>query len=593
VLQCNDQNPCTGNPQSGQDTCDPATGCNNTPLNGDRAGCTDANFCNGHETCVSGQCQSGPLPCTPPQVCNGGTQQCEGPQACSNPSQCADDGNPCTDTVCASGFCMHQPSPLDTNCDDGNLCNGIRTCDGTGICQQPGPPTDCDDDDLCTVDTCNTLTGACIHNATAGCCTTDGQCGDGDACTVDDCTANNTCTHAALVCNDNDPCTADSCNAQNGCSATPIPGCQLCNDASVCSDDADPCTDKACVGGRCEQAGNPNCCNVPADCLDIDRNPCTDNGTTCVNNRCAAPVPLTGTACGTTCNPATCQSGTCMPDAPMNCADPNPCTTDLCTDDQGCTHTHITGCCFTTAECNDSNVCTTDTCDLDRNGCDNVVEDETCRPCVGDDAFECGPRCSTICQAGRCLDVGPVCVTDDNPCTVCDSTTGCRSVDGTTAPGCDDGKACNGAEQCVAGVCQSQGSPECDDGDACTDDGCTDPPGCTHTDKGSYDGVRCKLDGMKALIDGASADQIAAKVRKKSLARLGAIRKKLDKAEHHPRCAKAKGLVNGAAKLLRGLQKTINRGSGRQIDQNLAVEMAMLAGEGATKADGVRDGLGC
>ena len=189
--------------------------------------------------------------------------------------------------------------------------------------------------------------------------------------------------------------------------------------------------------------------------------------------------------------------------------------------------------------------------------------------------------------------MGPVCVTDDNPCTVCDSNDGCRSLDGTTAPGCDDGKACNGAEQCVAGVCQSQGSPECDDGDACTDDSCTDPPGCTHTDKGSYDGVRCKLDAMKALIDGASADQIAAKVRKKLLARLAAIRKKLDKAEHHPRCAKAKGLVNGAAKQLRGMQKTINRGSGRQIDQNLAVEMAMLAGEGATKADGVRDGLGC
>jgi hypothetical protein len=594
VLQCNDQNPCTGNPQSGgQDTCDPVTGCNNTPLNGPHAGCTDANFCNGSETCVAGQCQSGALPCTPPQVCNAQTQQCEGPPPCQDVSQCTDDGNPCTDTVCMSGFCMHQPASPGTNCDDGNLCNGVRTCDANGICQQPGPPTDCDDDNPCTVDACNTLTGACINTPTPGCCTTGGQCNDGNACTLDACNANNTCDHTALVCNDNDPCTSDGCNVQNGCFATPIPGCQLCNDSSVCSDDADPCTDKACVGGRCEQVGNPNCCNTPADCVDIDRNPCTDNGTTCVGNRCAAPIPLTGTACGTPCNPATCQSGTCMPGAPMDCNDNNPCTTDLCTDDLGCTHPHIADCCFTNPECNDNNACTTDTCDLDRNGCDNVVPDETCKPCVGGDPFECGPRCSTACQAGRCIDAEPVCVTDGNPCTVCDPTNGCTSLDATAIAGCDDGKACNGAEQCVAGVCQSQPSPECDDGDPCTDDGCTDPQGCTQTDKTSYAGVRCKLDAIASLFDGATADQVATKVRKKSLARLAAIRKKLDKAEHHPKCTKSKSLLTATGKQLRALQKTINRAAGRQIDATLATEIATLAGEGATNADAARSGLGC
>src|SRR5262249_42245909 len=138
-----------------------------------------------------------------------------------------------------------------------------------------------------------------------------------------------------------------------------------------------------------------------------------------------------------------------------------------CTDDQGCIHTHIDQCCFASGECNDNNVCTTDTCDLDKNGCDHLQTDVTCVPCVGTDPFECGPRCSHTCQGGRCAEVGPPCVTDGNPCTVCDDVTGCKVLDGVAADGCDDGKACNGAERCVAGVCQHQPSPECDDNDLC------------------------------------------------------------------------------------------------------------------------------
>jgi hypothetical protein len=277
----------------------------------------------------------------------------------------------------------------------------------------------------------------------------------------------------------------------------------------------------------------------------------------------------------------------------MNCSDNNPCTTDLCTDDQGCTHTHIAACCFTSGECNDSNACTTDTCDLDRNGCDNLVTDETCVPCTGSGPFECGPRCSTACQGGRCVEASPECVTDANPCTICDPTNGCTSLDGTTAAGCDDGQACNGAEQCVAGVCTSPGNADCDDDDPCTDDGCTDPQGCTHTDKGSFDGIRCRLDGMVSRFQDAPADQVNAKLRKRSLARLAAIRKKVDRAENPPRCSKAKSFLGGAAKQLRGLQKSVNRLAGRQIDATLATEIASLAGEAATHADAVRNGLGC
>src|SRR6185503_994908 len=252
VLQCNDGNPCTG-----PDTCDPVTGCQNPnrPNGPGVPGCDDGNFCTGGEVCASGQCQSGALPCAPPQICNPQTQQCEAAPNCQQGSQCAD-GNPCTDDVCQGGFCANPPFSAQTSCDDGDLCNGVRMCNGSGVCLQPTAPVVCDDNDLCTVDSCNTLTGVCVFDHTAGCCTVDGQCGDGNACTADSCNANNTCDHVAITCNDNDSCTTDSCNMQNGCVATSIPNCQLCVTAATCPDDVGPgseCTDKACLDGRCQQ----------------------------------------------------------------------------------------------------------------------------------------------------------------------------------------------------------------------------------------------------------------------------------------------------------------------------------------------------
>jgi hypothetical protein len=590
ALQCNDQNPCTGNPATGQDTCDPVTGCNNTPLDGPRAGCNDGLFCNGNELCVSGQCQSGSLPCPPPQMCNPQTEQCEGPAPCQSAAQC-NDGNPCTDDVCQGGFCSNPASSAGTNCDDSNVCNGVRTCNGSGICQQATPLT-CADNNPCTTDGCDPILG-CMFVAVPGCCTSAAQCNDGDACTADSCQPDNICAHDAVTCDDGNACTTDACNPQSGCTATPIDGCQVCADASTCSDDADPCTDKACVAGACAQVPNPNCCQNDADCTDIDSNPCTQNGP-CTANRCAGPFPITGPApgCGTTCNPAVCAAGVCTPETPPSCTDNNPCTTDFCSNGEGCVHTPIAGCCFSDGECNDDNVCTADTCDLDRNGCDNVQTDETCVPCVGGDPFECGPRCSTGCQGGRCAEVLPPCETDDNPCTTCDPTAGCQALDASDVAGCDDGQACNGEERCVAGVCQTQPSPECDDNDTCTADSCDDTAGCVHTPKTSYDAVACRLDAMIAMVDGAAADAVKAKFRKQVRKKLGVAETKLGKARTAS-CRKAKTLLGGIRGTMKALQKSLNRGAGRQIDATLATDLARLAGEAGANADQVRAGLGC
>jgi len=45
---------------------------------------------------------------------------------------------------------------------------------------------------------------------------------------------------------------------------------------------------------------------------------------------------------------------------------------------------------------------------------------------------------------------------------------------------CLDGDVCNGAEQCVAGICQAASSLECDDQDECTADACDAITGCSN-----------------------------------------------------------------------------------------------------------------
>jgi hypothetical protein len=555
VPSCGDQNPCT------DDTCDPVTGCAHTPISGTAPGCTDSNPCNGTETCADGTCQAGTLVTCPPGFsCNPANGMCETSGGCVTPAQC-NDGNPCTQDLCVSSVCSNPPVTDGTSCDDGDPCNGVRTCSG-GVCQQASPVV-CGD----ACHACNSGTGDC--DQVPGCCLGAGDCNDNNACTSDACVSN-ACTHTTISCADNNTCTNDSCDPLTGCHNDVDPTC--CSTAGDCSDDADPCTDKACIGNRCMQIASGNCCNADVDCTDIDRNPCTDNGPcNLATHRCGGPTPITGPACGTICNPATCQSGTCVADPPKNCNDNNLCTSDICTDDQGCTHVPIDQCCLATGQCNDNNVCTDDTCDLQRNGCDHVVSDPTCTPCVGGDPFECGPRCDNACVGGRCKE-GAIDCNDNNSCTTdaCDPVSGCTH---TTLPG----------------------MPDCDDGDVCTDDSCDAATGCVNTQKDSFDGILCRLQDMKAKL--AAAGSTGNKPRT-----VKSVGKKIDKlitkvtaaqSSADAKCAKAKRLITGAAKTLRALQRSVNRAAGHKLDSTLATALALRAGEAATHCDTVKSGLGC
>jgi len=106
ALNCNDGNVCT------DDTCNPATGCVNTP---NTAPCSDGNACTTADTCANGTCVGGPA-----ANCN--------------------DGNVCTDDSCnpASG-CVNAPNTA--ACSDGNICTTADTCAG-GVCVG-GPPLVC------------------------------------------------------------------------------------------------------------------------------------------------------------------------------------------------------------------------------------------------------------------------------------------------------------------------------------------------------------------------------------------------------------------------------------------------------------------
>jgi hypothetical protein len=176
----------------------------------------------------------------------------------------------------------------DANCGDCNtVCVSPETCGGggqPGVCGGVGGCTidaDCDDSDLCTTDSCDPLTGQCVHTP--------------------------------INCDDGFACTTNVCDPRFGCfSIVNCEVCQLCSgDLSACvpSPNGGECTPPdgdvgACLNGQCVP-GLVGCdafgCPAGLECCDdnICRNLNTD-------------VDNCGT-CGNVCLPTTsCQNGVCL-----------------------------------------------------------------------------------------------------------------------------------------------------------------------------------------------------------------------------------------------------------------------------------------
>ncbi len=229
-----------------------------------------------------------------------------------------------------------------------------------------------------------------------------------------------TCSAAQLAaCDDGLDCTEDSCTQ-------PYAVCAWKLKANTCL-----------IGGVCVAAGAAKAGNGCSVCqpekatqawsLASETTPCTAATACTFNNHCAA-------------------DGSCVGDAVV-CDDGNPCTSDACDPQKGCTYPPLS----VGTSCNDDNACTTaDACQLP----------------VG-----VAPFCQGL-AIGSC--------SDSNPCTddACDPAQGCTHTDN-SAP-CSDGDACTAGDLCTAGVCVAGAAANCDDGNNCTLEVCDKSAGCYH-----------------------------------------------------------------------------------------------------------------
>ena len=431
AILCDDGNPCT------VDSCADGV-CGNTPAAG---ACDDGNVCTLGDSCKGGSCSPGlAMNCEDGNVCT--DNGCDPAQGCvelPNAASCTlldlcqtgalcgggschagqatvcDDGNPCTNDLCdpQTGVCQFLVTT--TPCDDGNACTLGDVCMGGGC--QPGVDKNCADGTPCTADGCDTMSGACIHIASAG------SCDDGSACTVNDVCADGACLPgAATDCDDLNACTDDACAALTGCTHTV--------NSQPCSV-GDACELAQCQNGQCVTTGVKGC----------------DDGNPCTTGTCVAAIGCVFTAVGDgqVCSQATvcvgqrtCAQGKCATGAKIDCSDGNSCTDDHCDPIwvQGCYWLPNAG------PCEDGDLCTGQ--DFCSNG-------------------KCLP--GTVSGAGTICDDGNAC-TDDS----CGPTTGCTHVANGAA--CDDGNACTIFEQCASGLCQGGALATCEDGNSCTLDVC-------------------------------------------------------------------------------------------------------------------------
>ncbi len=112
--------------------------------------------------------------------CNPDTGQCDVDNPINEGDICTEfpNSDACQDDLCVEGLCVENAGDP-PNCDDGNACN-VDSCDTvSGDCVHD-QPTDCDDGNACNVDSCDTVTGDCVHDQPT-------DCDDGNACNVDSC----------------------------------------------------------------------------------------------------------------------------------------------------------------------------------------------------------------------------------------------------------------------------------------------------------------------------------------------------------------------------------------------------------------------
>lgn len=247
-VDCNDNNPCTG------DVCVNTSGCGHPAVL--NALCDDGDICTLEDHCgPNGECISGPsLPCEDGNPCT--TDTCDPLIGCvhsDNNSACSD-GNVCTvEDQCQGGVCVAGEAVA---CNDGNSCTDDSCVPQQGCkhvltdnpCCTSGTNI-CNDNNPCTVDICDPLTNDCEYEPYAG------GCNDGDPCTTSDSCFDGQCVGTPKECSDGNPCTVDGCSFGK-CTHLAAPNGTLCDDGQTCS------LDDQCLDGMCK-ADMSGCACVP------------------------------------------------------------------------------------------------------------------------------------------------------------------------------------------------------------------------------------------------------------------------------------------------------------------------------------------
>ena len=470
---CSDNNVCTS------DSCSPINGCTHAPAN-DGAGCDDGSVCTGNDTCGGGICLPGAsLVCDDKNPCTNDTCNSKSGCAFSNNTAPCDDGSQCTTgDVCAGGKCGAANNP----CDDGNPCTtdgcvggggckhtdladgsscsvpactglvfqGAATCQA-GACGSAPTPLGCDDGNACTDDLCNALSG-CLHPNNAA------ACSDGNACTTGDSCASGVCSGSVAMCADGGACAKNiGCSVVDGCQYQALTGTP-CSDGNACT------LNDTCAAGDCG-GGAPVGCD--------DNNACTsdacDPGKGCVWSALSSGSCSDGNVCT---GADACAAGVCLGGTALNCDDQNPCTNDSCDPTAGCKTSNNTancqdgnkctagdvcsgGACQPGAAlvCDDGNPCTTDNCDP-QDGCSTskVANGTVC----GSGA--CGGlkfTAAATCTSGQCIAPAAKNCDDGQECTVdaCDATAGCSNPSKAWGTACTPANSALLAPFCADALC--------------------------------------------------------------------------------------------------------------------------------------------
>jgi len=403
------------------------------------------------------------------------------------------------------------------------------------------------------------------------------ECDDGNNRSCDGCSS--TCHIEALgngrvdcdeVCDDGNLAACDGCAAD------------LSREDDVCGDGIQECQE------ACDDGNLATCDGCSATCR-LER---CGNGLPECDEECDLGDALNGTpnaSCDASCRlqvPASCGDG--VVDAPFEvCDDGNLDACDECNDrcvEVACGN-GVPEC---DEECDDFNL---DPCD----GCSPSCRNEAC----GNGIVECGEECDEGAANGQ---PGSNCLPElCRPGSICSSGSTSPCIPCADTFDCDPNGRCGGVE-CREGICEL--SPlDCDDQNPCTTDTCDPETGCTHDLKNvtdvpecvpldpcavatchvqlgcvedprpGFDGARCSLDQIEAMLADATIDSRASgKLRRLT----SKTRGKLALAEAGTVAGKRRKVKKGLAKstrLLAKLRKKVERFTGPKIPLSVAADI--------------------